>query len=224
MLARGQQQAMPEIGAVCTRSGTDAHQKLLDTMKPITVGECRADGLTWPQRFRVPCRNCGTVFWSRVRVGQVAKTCGRCRRYEPRVIAHPRGGVTQMKAGPYSHRQAGQSLGVTEYGTPVVCAHPDCLALFLAVRPNHEYCAEHAQLHPQTLVRLRRDAPPKLERHRFFLAAGVNGVQYQHGPLSETVDVPPQGRIARDEQELHVLVQLLRSGALIVERVDRGLT
>jgi hypothetical protein len=99
-----------------------------------------------------------------------------------------------MKQGVYSHRRPGQSLGVTEYGTSIVCAHPDCLTCFFGTNPHDEFCDEHRGLHPQGRRRLRLKPPPKLERHQFF-PAGDNRVTYHCGPFGRGDDRAARGAL-----------------------------
>ena len=211
-----QERTRPAIGRVLTLEATRAHHVIASAIEPITPG-LGVGKLAWPARFHLPCRNCGYVFESRVYGGCLVRTCGECFAYEARPITHARGGLTQMTRGRYTYRRPGQAAGVTEFGTSVVCAHPDCLTLFFATQSIDEYCEEHRAMHRETLRRLRAKGPPKLERRRFFLAPGVNGLQYCHGALAEQTEIPPDGRCARDEEELQTLVQLAESGSLVVQ-------
>ncbi len=171
-----------------------------------------------PSMLRLPCRDCGCVFESRFRAGQYRRTCsgpGRCFKYEPKVPNHPRGGLVQCKPGNYPKRRKGQTLGVAEYGTSVVCGHPDCLELVLVTRRDRGYCDEHLGKREEAR-RLRRSRPAKCERFVFSLAPDVNNVIYAWGARAEVTDFGPAGRVARDDEELLTLVQLAASGALLV--------
>ena len=132
----------------------------------------------------------------------------QCSPYKPRALVHPRGGLIQYKRGDYPNHRRGQTLGVEEYGTSVVCAHPDCLELFLAANRSHEYCDTHKNRREE-VRRLRRVRPPKRERFAFILAAGVDELTYHWGPLAEETKVRPgETRFAGDEEEFLELVQL----------------
>jgi len=172
---------------------------------------------TSSSELRLPCQDCGCAFTSRFRGGRYRRTCGKCFRYTPSPPEqHPRGGLVQFKQGVYPNHRRGQTLGVTEYGTSVVCDHPDCLVLVLVTRSDRNYCAEHLTTHREQIRRLRRRRSPKCERFLFRLAPGQNSVQYHWGSLAEETMVPPEGRFARNEPELQTLVQLVASGALVV--------
>jgi hypothetical protein len=162
------------------------------------------------ESLRLACRLCGGPFASRARGGRFARTCGRCFPYEPRLPEHARGGLIQVKRGPYPNRRKGQRFGVTEYATSVVCWHPDCLQLVLASTRDREYCDEHVGRREQAR-RLRAARPLKYERFQF---TAIQPVTYCSGPRAEGVElVPGDRRWARDEEELLTLVQGAASGA-----------
>jgi len=168
-----------------------------------------------PETLRLPCRDCGMAFTSRLRAARYGRKCSNCFPYEPTVPAHPRGGLVQVKRGGYPNRRKGQTLGVTEYGTSIVCAHPDCLELVLVTRSDRDYCNEHLGKREEAR-RLRRSRPAKCERFAFSLAPEVTDVTYAWGARAEVTEVGPAGRVARDDEELLTLVQLAASGALLV--------
>lgn len=165
--------------------------------------------------LRLPCRGCGHVFATRIWGGKWLRECGICDDYAPKVPGHPRGGLVQVKHGDYPKHRPGQSLGVTEYGTSIVCAHPDCLELVLVTRSDRDYCNQHFGKREEAR-RLRRSRPAKCERFAFSLAPEVTDVTYAWGARAEVTEVGPAGRVARDDEELLTLVQLAASGALLV--------
>lgn len=170
-----------------------------------------------PNPLRLPCSGCRYVFESRLRGGRYGRLCGECFAYEPREPAHPRGGLVMFKPSACPRRRSGQTLGVAEYGTSIVCAHPDCLELVLVAGKNRDYCREHVGRREQAR-RLRRVRPSKLERFAFVLAPGVNAVSYAWGiRVGEAVDISDGApRSARDEEELLTLVQLAAAGHLTI--------
>jgi hypothetical protein len=147
------------------------------------------------------------------------RTCGHCFPSALAPPGHPRGGLTGHKAGLYSRRHRGSTVGVEEYWQEVLCAFPDCLALFMSTRGDEQYCLEHKGNREQAR-RLRTSLPPKQDCFEFRLAPEVNGVQYHCGPLAEEVYINAgQTHHARDEGELAVLASFVAQGSMIATRI-----
>ena len=199
----------------------DLHHQIVDLLehrnapgRTVTVGAGAT--VTCPRTVRLPCKHCGYMFESRYRGGRFRRTCGLCFSYSPAPPQHPRGGVTGYKAGVYRHRRAGRTLGVEQYGQDVLCAHPDCLRLFVSTRGDEEYCDEHHGKREHAR-RLRDSLPANHTRFAFTPAPGFNRVQYSRGPRSEEVIIEAdQTWTAVDGAELLTLAAFVAQGSLVV--------
>lgn len=179
--------------------------------------------ITCPHTLRLTCKNCGGMFESRYRGGRFPRTCGLCFRYSPKPPDHLRGGLTGYMAGMYTHRRAGSRPGIKRYGQDVLCAHPECLTLFVSTRGDEEYCPAHRGKREQAR-RLRESRPAKHTRFVFTPAPGVNRVQYGRGPRTEEVIIEAnQTWRAMDDAELLTLAALLAQGSLVAcDRLHRA--
>jgi hypothetical protein len=210
-------------GAVTAPWTTELHHRIADVLEErdapgriVALG--RGESVQCPTVVRLPCRDCGHMLVSGYRGGHFRRTCGLCFPYSPAAPEHPRGGLTLHVAGGYPNRRAGSTLGVEKYGQDVLCAHPECLTLFVATRGDEEYCPEHRGRREEARRLRSRMSFPKHERFRFCLAPGMNSVLYHHGPNALGVRILPGDiRVARDESELRELAALLLRGTLTVD-------
>jgi hypothetical protein len=200
----------------------ELHHQIADLLEdagaPGSAVRVGGGSITCPTRIRLPCRQCGHMLVSEYRGGRLRRTCGLCFPYSPAPPEHPRGGLTLSAEGVYPHRRAGRTLGVEQHGQDVLCAHPECLALFVATRGDEEYCPEHRGRREEARRLRSRSGLPKHERFRFRLAPGMNSVLYHHGPDALEVRILPGDiRVAQDENELRELAAFLLRGTLTVD-------
>ena len=238
MLAGLAQGFTPPVDVLVAPEATEALQLIADAIQPVTPGRTVvlpgtitvngpvAQEAHWPELFRLPCRDCGYVFWSRPRRGRLSRTCGDCFEYEARAVDHPRARTVLHQEGfGYRSRRASEpTIFVDAFGVNVLCAHPDCLRSFVASKPNSEYCEAHRRDHRQTLSRLRAEATPKHERYRFRLPQGIEGkpspvnvADTATGPVAQLRQ--QEWTRAHNEPELGELAALAERGLLVAERV-----
>jgi hypothetical protein len=169
-------------------------------------------GLLGAEPLLLPCPGCGRVFTSRP--PRFARTCGRCKPATSTAEPNPAGSRVMYSAGfypagPYGPRQ----------GQSVLCAHPDCLTLFLATRSDERYCELHRADRKAAARARQRQPEPKHARVRFHpLEADPVEISVRDlgGNERRLTITHVGGDQPRDEDEL---MQLLRYVSLELLRV-----
>jgi hypothetical protein len=163
------------------------------------------------QPLLLPCPGCGRVFTSRP--PRFARACGRCKAYTPSGQANPDGSRVMFSAGFYPAGPHGPSQGQS-----ILCAHPDCVRVFLATSSQRRYCDEHQRDRKAAARARSRTSQLKHTRVRFYPAARCEqlpSVSSRDGSEGSVV-VGPDGYQPRDERELLLLAQLAGSGRVEV--------
>ncbi len=167
-------------------------------------------GLLGGEPLLLACPGCGRVFTSRP--PRFARKCGRCKPNTPTATRNPAGSRLMFSAVFYPSGPAGP-----QQGQSVLCAHPDCLTLFLATRSDERYCEQHGADRKAAARAGERVTEAKHRRVRFYplgegpvrdAVGGRDGVERE---LTITAD----GYQPRDETELvrllgYVSLELLR--------------
>jgi len=227
----GDRQQADRVQAVFGRAASDGghallfrawwQQKTLAPLPPTTVvapwatqihqqiAERLADWrLLGDQPLLLACPGCGRVYTSNP--PRFARSCGRCKPSQPTGKPAPHGTRLMHSPGFYKSGPAGPRQGQS-----LLCAHPDCLTLFLAISGQQRYCPTH-QKDRESAARARRRAPsPKHQRLRFYpherpLQISLTAADGRQQPITIT----PSGYQARNEAELLQLLQLRNTGHL----------